>query len=89
MIYGYSKRIADEKHGLHEMREVSFEFAPSDLRRVAAFLNSAADALEQDSLRSSHVHIDSWDRGWNADFPNCDVIVLHPPPPPPRVVESE
>lgn len=87
MIFGYSKQIVDERYGLHELREVSFQFAPSELRRVAAFLKSAADAIEQNTLRSSHIHIDSSDDRWNADCPDCDVIVLHPSPDPPRVVE--
>ena len=78
MLFGYPDKIVDKQYGLYQLREVSFQFAPSVLRRVAAFLDSAADAIEKNTFRSSHIHIDSLDDCWSTDCPNCDLIVLHP-----------
>ena len=46
-IYGYKKSVVDQRYGLLELREVSFEFNPKDLRRIACFLEHFADELEQ------------------------------------------
>jgi hypothetical protein len=34
-IYGYKKAVVDEEYGLLELREISLEFSPEGLRRVA------------------------------------------------------
>lgn len=87
MIYGYSEKIVDEEYGLLQLREISFEFAPRELKRIAAFLNSAAEAIEKDTLRSSHIHIGSSAQHWSADCPNCEIIVLHPRPETPAIAD--
>jgi hypothetical protein len=55
-IYGYSKGILNE-YGLHGLSEVTFDVPAADLRRVAAFLNATADAIESRALRSNHGHL--------------------------------
>jgi len=84
-IFGYSKCEFDENR-LGEMREISFDFSPSDLRRIAHFLSECARGLESGELRSDHYHIDCFDRRWGRDHPNSDIIVLNSSAPePPRV----
>ena len=89
MIYGYAKQTVDERYGLVELRELSLQFTASDLRRVAAFLHSAADAMDENTLGSSHVHIENFDGCWSADFPDCGIVVLDPSPKPPRTVDLD
>ena len=36
-IYGYASKVVDEEYGLLELREISLEFSPEGLRRVARF----------------------------------------------------
>jgi hypothetical protein len=84
-IYGYSMRVANE-HGLHEMSEVTFAVSSADLRRIASFLNDCADRVESGEWRSSHRHFTEYDRDWDDDHPDSDVIVAHPAPDPPRRV---
>src|SRR4051794_20882944 len=84
-ICGYSKRVANE-HGLHEMSEVSLAVPLADLRRIASFLNDCADRAESGEWRSSHRHLTEYDRDWDANHPDCDVIVIHPAPDPPKQV---
>jgi hypothetical protein len=81
-IYGYSKGILNE-YGLHGLSEVTFDVPAADLRRVAAFLNATADAIESRAWRSNHRHLTEFDRGWDADHPDFDVIVINPDPEPP------
>jgi hypothetical protein len=83
--YGYSTAVVNE-YGLHELSEVSFALSAQDLRRVAAFLTTCADEIESGSWRSSHRHLTTFDRRWEIDHPNSDVIILHPSPEPPNVV---
>jgi hypothetical protein len=89
MIYGYPRAVIDPEHGLQEMREVALQFEADDLRRIARFLQNAADRIDGGDWRSSHLHIDSVDKNWKRDFPACDLIVLHPSPVPPRRVGIE
>jgi hypothetical protein len=79
-VYGYGRTVIDPEHGLLEMREISFDLSPSDLRRVAAFLWHFADRIETGDWRSDHAHIDEHDRRWRHDHPDLDVVVLHHPP---------
>ena len=71
-VWGYSSRVADAKHGLLQMREVSFDLRPADLRAVAAFLADCADRIEGGRWRSDHDHMPAPPRG-------VDVVVLHRP----------
>jgi hypothetical protein len=84
-IFGYSKGIINE-YGLHEMSEVSFDLPLADLRRIACFLNDCADRAEIGDWRSSHCHLIDFDRDWDNDHPEVDLIVIHPAPDPPRRV---
>ena len=75
--YGYQRAVIDPEHGLLEMREVSYDLSPTDLRRVAAFLRHYADRIEAGDWRSDHAHIDEHDRQWCRDNPALDIVVLH------------
>jgi hypothetical protein len=82
--YGYSKRIVNE-HGLHELSEVTFDVPFRDLRRIADFLIDCADSAEAGQWGSSHRHLTEFDRQWDKDNPDSDVIVIHQSPAPPAV----
>jgi hypothetical protein len=85
-IYGYKKAVVDEEYGLLELREISFEFSPEGLRRVARFLHHYADRIESGEWRGGHVHLDEFDPAWRGNHPETDVIILNPSPEPPAVV---
>ena len=78
MIYGYSRRVVDEAHGLLELKEITFDLEPSELRAIASFLVSAAEQIESGAMASSHVHIESESSGWDRDSAGADVIVSDP-----------
>ena len=75
-IYGRAKRTCQDD--LLEMSEVTFNVPMADLRRIARFLNDAADQVEQGLTKNNHVHLRAFDRDWNNDHPESDVIVIHP-----------
>ncbi|MFO0883858.1 MAG: hypothetical protein U0894_06690 [Pirellulales bacterium] len=75
-IYGRAKRTCDDD--LLEMSEVTFHVPMADLRRIARFLNDAADQVEQRLTKNNHVHLIDFDREWSKDHPKSDVIVIHP-----------
>jgi hypothetical protein len=79
-IYGYLESVVDPDHGLLELREVSFSFSPSDLRRIADFLRDCADRMEAEEWKTDHAHIDSFDPRWKRQHPVTDVVVLRPTP---------
>jgi hypothetical protein len=85
-FFGYSKQVANE-HGLHDMREVTFDVSSADLRRIARFLNECADQADAGDWQSSHRHLTEFDLRWDDDHPNCDLIVIHPAPYPPKRVD--
>jgi hypothetical protein len=76
-----------KEFGLLELREISFDLPPEDLRRVARFLEHYAGEIESRAWRGGHVHIGSFDPSWRADQSGADVIVLNPNPEPPAVVQ--
>ena len=84
-IFGYSKRITTD-HGLHEMSEVTFDVPLEDLRRIARFLLDFADRAEAGEWRSGHRLLTEFDKNWDYDHPDSDVIVIHPAPDPPKRV---
>ncbi len=77
--YGYQRAVIDPEHGLLEMREISFDLSPADLRCIAAFLRLYADRIESSDWRSDHAHIDEHDCLWRRDHPDLDLVVLHHP----------
>ena len=85
-IFGYKRAVVDEEFGLLDLREISFDLPPEDLRRVARFLDYFAGEIESGAWRGSHVHIGSFDPSWRAGQSGADVIVLNPDPEPPVVV---
>jgi hypothetical protein len=56
-VYGYQRRIVGQEYGLLEMREVTFQMAPTELRRVAAFLVEYADRIDRGDWKSDHAHM--------------------------------
>jgi hypothetical protein len=85
-LYGHKKAVVDERSGPFELREISLEFEPEDLRRVARFLHHYADRIESGEWRGNHAHIEYYDPTWPGDHPEADVIILNPDPDPPAVV---
>jgi hypothetical protein len=76
-VYGYQRAVIDPDHSLLELREVSFDLSPADLRRVAAFLQHYADRIESGAWRSDHIHLESFDRAWSRDHPDLQIVVLN------------
>jgi hypothetical protein len=85
MLYGYSKRTINE-HGLLELREISFNFNASDLKRIAAFLFDIASKMDRREIKANHIHIDSKDKNWKRDNPGSDIIVIDPNSEPPQQI---
>ncbi len=86
-IFGYKRAIANEEFGLLELREISFDLDPDDLRRVSRFLEHIAAEIESGTWRSSHDHLSAFDSSWRVGHPEVDVIILNPDPEPPAVVK--
>jgi hypothetical protein len=82
-IYGYQRAVVDAEFGLLELREISLDFNPADLRRLATFMEYFANQIESRTWRSSHAHLTTFDREWNRDHPGIDVIIANPDPEPP------
>jgi hypothetical protein len=85
-IYVYKRAVVDKEFELLDLREISFDLRPDDLRRVARFLEHYAAEIEAGGWRSSHVHLTSFDRSYKAGQTDADVIILNPEPEPPAVV---
>jgi hypothetical protein len=75
-IYGYKRAVLSDE-GLLDMREVSLDLSPADLRRVAAFMVYFADRMDAEDWRSDHAHLDQFDLQWKDDHPDLDIIILH------------
>jgi len=75
MLYGYSSRTVNE-YGLLEMREISFDASPSDLRKIANFLEKMADVIDTGQAMSSHAHINNVIDSWDREHPNKDIVVI-------------
>jgi len=78
-IYGYQRAVVEPEFGLIELREISFDFSPADLRRLAEFLQHYAERFEAGDCRSDHAHIGEYDPQWRSDHADLDLIVLRPP----------
>lgn len=86
MLYGYSSRTVNEEYGLLEMREITFDASPTNLRKIARFLEKMADVIETGQAKSSHAHINSVIDSWDREHPNKGIVViLRRSAPPPRV----
>ncbi|HYV39936.1 MAG TPA: hypothetical protein VE988_29890 [Gemmataceae bacterium] len=84
-FFGYSKHVVGE-HGLHELSEVTFNVPLIDIRRIASFLIACANRVESGEWESSHCHLTAFDKKWDDDNPDSDIIVIHPSPQPPKRV---
>ena len=82
-IYGYPGLVVDDGFGLLELREITLDLQPADLRRLARFLEHYAAEIESGVLRTGHVHLTTYDPGWRRDHPGVDVILANPDPEPP------
>jgi len=80
---GTEGAAVDEGIGLLELREISLEFSPEGVRRVACFFLHYAARLESGEWRGGRVSLDEFDAGWPGDHPEADVIILNPDPEPP------
>jgi hypothetical protein len=72
MIYGYDSATLNE-FGLKQMREISLDLWPDDLRKLADFLSSMADELEEAESPSWHRHAPDELR----QTIGCDVVVCN------------
>jgi hypothetical protein len=70
-IYGY-QNIEVEDPKLRELSEISLCASPSNLREIAIFLQSMADAMEKDDS-FAHEHLQDNCENWPINFP--DIIV--------------
>jgi hypothetical protein len=70
--HGYAKRQITDR-GLLEMREVTFSGSPASMREIARFLTQAADQMEKQRGKFSHVHIREICPDWLEKWP--DVVV--------------
>ena len=75
-IYGY--KVDEQSNDAQPLRlsEVTFQFSPADLRRIAAFLSACADEIESGILVDGHRHLRDVDRQWPEAHPDSDVIVV-------------
>jgi hypothetical protein len=71
-IYGYAKSKISHK-GLLELREITFSGSPESIRQVGRFLLSAAEQMEKDAHRFTHLHVRDAIKQWLEKWP--DVIV--------------
>jgi hypothetical protein len=71
-IFGYQRRQISDA-GLLELKEVTFQGKPDQLRLVADFLQSSADYIEANPGKFDHDHISFNNPGWNDDYP--EVVV--------------
>ncbi len=71
--FGYvRKHVSDD--GLLELKEVTIQTTPKNLRALAAFIIKAADTIEGKRKSSDHLHLrDSWEQ-WREDYP--DIIIV-------------
>ncbi len=77
MLYGYSRRVIN-RYGLRELKEVTFQASPDDLRRIATFLTDAASQIEAGTAKTDHLHLSIEDAGWGKMHPEMDVVVSLP-----------
>jgi len=87
MLFGYSRRTANAESGLLELKEVTFDLEPRDLRILAAFLSASADQIESRELRVDHVHIESENPDWRSEETGADIIVFNRYAEPPIRIE--
>jgi hypothetical protein len=70
--YGYIKKHANAD-GLFELKEVTLQTTPKNLRAIAGFILRAADTLEAKRKTFEHLHLqDSW-KQWRKGYP--DIII--------------
>jgi hypothetical protein len=70
--YGYIKKHLNND-GLLELKEVTLQTTPKNLRAIAAFILKAAETLEARRKTFDHLHLqDSWQQ-WRKGYP--DIII--------------
>jgi len=72
-IYGHS--LNPEIKSLLEMKEVTFQGDSEQIKKIAVFLNHAADNIEKHGEDFDHEHIIDFFSDWREKFPNIDIIV--------------
>jgi hypothetical protein len=77
-LHGYARDRVEEL-GLLDLREVTLFATAEDLRRVANFLLTAADRIDDGKLptRHAHLHIDAVIPAWKTIAPYSDVVVMN------------
>jgi len=70
--FGYVKRHVNND-GLLELKEVTTQATPKNLRVIAALMLKAADTIESTEKGFSHIHLrDSWEQ-WRESY--ADIII--------------
>lgn len=64
-LYGHPSGIdVDEGAVPDALAEITLVASPSELRRIAEFLSSAASNMERMGAAYSHEHLSDWDRSF-------------------------
>lgn len=75
-IYGYSSETnVDDEVIPAALMEITLVASPTELRRIAEFLSSAATNMERMGDAYSHEHLSDWDRS----FASAPHFVVVPP----------
>lgn len=74
--YGYTTTDNPSSSAPAELSEVTIVAGPRELRRIAEFLNVAADAIETHGERFDHEHLSEASPDWRGE--NTDLIVSRP-----------
>ncbi len=74
-IYGYRTTDGDATQPAL-LSEVTFQFCPEDLRRVARFLLERADEIDAGKFVDGGRHLRDIDPGWQTEHHYADIIVV-------------
>ena len=77
-LHGYARDRIEEL-GQLDLREVTFFATAEDLRRVANFLLTAADQIDDGKLPTRHtqLHIGAVIPAWKTIAPYSDIVVIN------------
>lgn len=72
-ITGY-KKSDTEVDGLMVLSDIAIATSPKTLREIAAFLQSAADEMDELGTDYDHLHLmDEWEN-WKEGYPDIQVV---------------
>jgi hypothetical protein len=75
-IYGYEKgRVVEHSSDVTELAEITLIATPEELRKIARFVEAAADGIEKRGKNYSHEHLSDKEAG----FENSPHLVIFNP----------